>query len=113
MDTMVELAPPPLPLPSHPFLSSLAYFLHFFPSSNTHHVSIEMLAGQIITPLDDGSCHLTTVCHINPGGAADNAAGAAIINVLCARDPVALIEAIRQTLKDAALAPHGELSTVV
>ena len=27
------------------------YFLHFFPSSNTHHVSIKMLAGQIIKEL--------------------------------------------------------------
>ena len=61
-----------------------------------------LLGGQIIAPRDGGRrCHLTTIGHFNPGGKADNAAVAAIINTLCARDPVAFIEGVRGSVKAA------------
>ena len=59
-----------------------------------------LLGGQIIEPLGGERCRLTTVGHINPGGTADSAAGAAIINAMAARDPVVYIEGVRRSARN-------------
>ena len=46
-----------------------------------------LLAGNVNEALGPGTCRVTAVAHVNPGGAADSAALAAAVRALCLRGP--------------------------
>lgn len=75
------------------------------PAGGTYQRAELMLAGNVIRPVKGhpDKTELTLITHINPGGIADNAVGAAIINKLTASSPVEFIKkleaAARKTMK--------------
>lgn len=62
-----------------------------YPSSDKYVRATILLAGNVIEPYGNGQTLLTQVAHINPGGGADTAAVAWIINKLCALGPPTFI----------------------
>eukprot|EP01039_Chlorochromonas_danica_P009364 gene9364-10339_t len=72
-------------------------YLHRHPPSHDYVRGTILLAGNIIEPCEEeGKSKLTMIAHVNPGGGADTATAAWLVNKLCARGPPDFIRKVEK-----------------
>ena len=80
-----------------------------YPSSSKYVRATILLAGNVVEPYGNGQTLLTQIAHINPGGGADTAAVAWIINKLCALGPPIFIRNLERAAQKSSPQHNGML----
>jgi hypothetical protein len=78
-----------------------------YPPSKEYVRATILLAGNIIEPYGRNQTKLTTIAHVNPGGGADTAVIAWMINKMCAIGPPTFMRKLEEAAQTSSFEPHG------